>query len=63
MCHGCYHINNNYHYQYILKKFLMSDFGQGEINIENLPKVVDLMIIVNNILKHNFIVILILIGL
>lgn len=47
----------------ILKKFLMNDFGQGEINIENLPKVVDLMIIVNNILKHNFIVILILIGL
>lgn len=29
----------------------MSDFGQGEINIENLPKVVDLMIIMNNILK------------
>lgn len=35
----------------ILKKFLMNDFGQGEINIENLPKVVDLMIIMNNILK------------
>lgn len=51
MCHGCYHINNNYHYQYILKKFLMSDFGQGEINIENLPKVVDLMVIMNNFLK------------
>lgn len=47
----------------ILKKFLMNDFGQDEMNIENLPKVVDLMIIVNNILKHNFIVILILIGL
>lgn len=51
MCHGCYYNNNNYHYQYILKKFLMSDFGQGEINIENLPKVVDLMVIMNNILK------------
>lgn len=38
-------------YIYILKKFLMNDFGQGEINIENLPKVVDLMIIMNNILK------------
>lgn len=47
----------------ILKKFLVNDFGQDEMNIENLPKVVDLMIIVNNILKHNFIVILILIGL
>lgn len=47
----------------ILKKFLMNDFGQDEMNIENLPKVVDLMIIFNNILKHNFIVILILIGL
>lgn len=46
----------------ILKKFLVNDFGQDEMNIENLPKVVDLMIIVNNILKHNFIVILILIG-
>lgn len=41
----------------------MNDFGQDEMNIENLPKVVDLMIIFNNILKHNFIVILILIGL
>lgn len=51
MCHGFYINNNNYHYQYILKKFLMNDFGQGEINIENLPKVVDLMIIMNNILK------------
>ena len=47
----------------ILKKFLLNDFRQDEMNIENLPKVVDLMIIVNNILKHNFIVILILIGL
>lgn len=47
----------------ILKKFLVNDFGQDEMNIENLPKVVDLMIIFNNILKHNFIVILILIGL
>lgn len=35
----------------ILKKFLVNDFGQDEMNIENLPKVVDLMIIMNNILK------------
>lgn len=35
----------------ILKKFLVNDFGQDEMNIENLPKVVDLMVIMNNILK------------
>ncbi|OAV01658.1 hypothetical protein AO382_0024 [Moraxella catarrhalis] len=35
MCYGCYHTNNNYHYQYILKKFLMNDFGQGEMKLND----------------------------